>query len=386
MSEIKKLKIFISQKNFFNKKKLTIKRILIDGANFSMQQSDFKFYNQIVNSKFPKKTIDIRESNLFFKDNNNETIFIIKLPKLNLHYDNKKLLNLLDAKAAVFNMPFNLYLSNPTSKEKNNKIIINSKKLKLEFINNMYEETNKTFTGLNTFAMLNSKFVTKYKYKNSLIEFNSIDSKLNNTKINYKGKLLLKPFDFDLKADLERVKLSNLINQNSIFFEFFKNRLLFSENISSKVYLDTPIDGNGIFNHAKINFQINNEKINFNQTKLLNKKIGLINIDNSDLYFKNDDLMFSSDLNIKIKNLDNFFSFFQTSKKIRKTIKNININFDYNFFKDQVNLNSFKIDNVDNNLELQNIIDDFNKTKNDSLKNMIKSKAFMNKLLEAYFG
>ena len=53
ISEIKKLKIFVSQKNFFNKEKIYIKKILIDNANFLLQKTDIKFLDEISNTKFP---------------------------------------------------------------------------------------------------------------------------------------------------------------------------------------------------------------------------------------------------------------------------------------------------------------------------------------------
>ena len=43
LSEIKKLKIFIGQANFFKKEKMVIKRVLIDKANFSLIGSKILF-------------------------------------------------------------------------------------------------------------------------------------------------------------------------------------------------------------------------------------------------------------------------------------------------------------------------------------------------------
>ena len=52
LSQIKKLKIFISQKSILNQKNLKINKILIEDANFSVQFVDFKFFK----SYFEKKT------------------------------------------------------------------------------------------------------------------------------------------------------------------------------------------------------------------------------------------------------------------------------------------------------------------------------------------
>ena len=77
LAEIKKLKIFISQKNLFDKDRLKIKRVLIDKANFSIQKSDFSYFNEFNKKKFSNKKINIRNCNIFFKNDDNETISII---------------------------------------------------------------------------------------------------------------------------------------------------------------------------------------------------------------------------------------------------------------------------------------------------------------------
>ena len=53
--QIKELKIFISQKNFFKQNKLTIQNILINDANFFIKNDDFSFLNNYINKKFSKK-------------------------------------------------------------------------------------------------------------------------------------------------------------------------------------------------------------------------------------------------------------------------------------------------------------------------------------------
>ena len=53
-SQIKKLKIFINQNNFF-KMNNVIKKIEIKNANFFIENSDFNFINNFLDNGFSKK-------------------------------------------------------------------------------------------------------------------------------------------------------------------------------------------------------------------------------------------------------------------------------------------------------------------------------------------
>ena len=68
LSQIKKLKIFISQKSILNQKNLRINEILIEDANFSVQFVDFKFFKSYFEKKLSKKKVKIKNSKVFFKD------------------------------------------------------------------------------------------------------------------------------------------------------------------------------------------------------------------------------------------------------------------------------------------------------------------------------
>ena len=67
-SQIKKLRIFINQNNFF-KMNNVIKKIEIKNANFFIENSDFKFINNFLNNGFSEKTIKVLKSKIFYKSN-----------------------------------------------------------------------------------------------------------------------------------------------------------------------------------------------------------------------------------------------------------------------------------------------------------------------------
>ena len=108
VAQIKKLKIFISQKNFFNKNNIIIKKITIQETNFLVQKKDLKFIDSFLGKKFSKNPIIIKKSNFFYKDKKNNDIVFFPISKIKLIYDEKKSKNTASGKGKIFNTPFNI--------------------------------------------------------------------------------------------------------------------------------------------------------------------------------------------------------------------------------------------------------------------------------------
>jgi len=106
LAEIKTLNVLISQNNFFNKDSIRINEVFIEEANFSLLSNDLKPLYKDSENKFSKKKIKINDSNVFFKNNLNEVISIIKISNAFLFFDEKNLFNLFDLKGEIFNIPF----------------------------------------------------------------------------------------------------------------------------------------------------------------------------------------------------------------------------------------------------------------------------------------
>ena len=218
--------------------------------------------------------------------------------------------------------------------------------------------------------------------KEKLLTFASDNSKLSGLKIDYSGELSINPFDLNINIDLGNYEISELFSLNSIFKEFIKSELLFNENLSLDVSIFAKTNTLGdIFNSAEIYFNIINGKINFDNSKFVNRDIGFLKLIKSNLFLENDKLILNADLSIFIKNSDNLFSFLNTNKKSRKEIKNILINLDYDFLSGQIKFNKIKIDNNKVSDQFLNILDDFN-----SNNNLIKSRRLLNKLFDIYEG
>ena len=382
LAEIKKLNVYISQNNFFNKDSIRISEVVIEEANFSLLKYNFKTFYKDIENKFSKKKIKINNSNIFFKDNLNEVISIIKISNAFLFFDEKNLFNLFDLNGEVFNIPFELNYQNIINSQK--KIKIKAPDLKLEIINKFFKKDEDLSNGMNNISILNSSINTKYSIKDQIVIFQSDGSKVYNSKIDYNGQLAINPFDLNLKINLYNYKISNLFTPNSIINEFIKSGLLFNENISVHTSLNIKsTKRDKIFNEAKIELRVLNGKISFDKSVFINNNIGLIEVSNSDLFLENDKLILTANLSIDIKNTDRLYSFLNTNKRLRKDIKNIKLNIIYDFFNNEIAFKNIKIDGNKVSDQFYNIAEGFS---DNNSNNLTKSRRLLNELIGLYEG
>ena len=267
---------------------------------------------------------------------------------------------------------------------KKSKLALRQKKIKLNFFNESYKKADNFIKGSNTISTIGSKIYTLFEIKDNSVMFKSNNSRTRSSKLDYKCKLSTKPFDLIIDINLEEYKLSKLLNINSIIGEIIKTKLLFNENISAEISINILSNKKQeIIESSMIKLNIINGKINLNKTKLTNSKIGDLELNNSDLFFENDRLILNTDVNFTVINYKNLFSVFQTPKAIRKPIKTVLINLDYDLLDDQINVNRIMIDGDESNDEMMNLMEKLNYS-NDYHFN--KSKRIFNQMLSAYAG
>ncbi|MDA7453714.1 hypothetical protein N8863_02430 [Candidatus Pelagibacter ubique] len=382
LAEIKTLNIFISQNNFFNKDSIRINEVVIEEANFSLLSNDLKPLYKNGENKFSKKKIKINDSNIFFKNNLNEVISIIKISNAFLFFDEKNLFNLFDLKGEIFNIPFKLKYQNVLNLKK--KIEINAPDLQLKVINDFFKKDENLSSGISNISILSSSINTKFNIKDQIAIFQSDGSRIYNSKIDYNGQLAINPFDLNLKINLYDYKISNLFTPNSIINEFIKSGLLFNENISVQTLVNIKSNKKDeIFNEAKLELRILNGKISFDKSLFIHNNIGLMEISNSDLFLDNDKLFLSSNLSIDIKDIDKLYSFLNTSKNSRKNIRNIKLNIIYDFLSNQIELKNIKINDNDVSSQFNNIAEGFIDINSN---NLTKSRKLLNELINLYDG
>jgi len=378
------INIYINQNNFFNKNNLKVDEVIIHEANFYLLKGDFKELSTNTKNRFSNKKIKIKNSSIFLKNNLSEITSIIKVSNAVLLFDENKLLNLLNLKGKVFNIPFRLNYQQALNSKNKKRIEIEANNIRLKIINESFKLGKNLTTGTNSISVLNSTINTKFNALDQIITFESNNSRVRNHKIDYNGRLAVNPFDLDLKIDLENYKISNLFISNSIINEFIKSGLLFNENISIKALINiNSKTRDEIFHDANIKLNIINGKINFDNSIFISDHIGLLKISNSALFLKNNKLTLASNLSIDIKNIDKLFSFLNTGKKSRKDIKNIKLNIIYDFVSNQIEFNDIKIDDNEVSDQFQNTVEGLT---NNNFNNPNKSRRLLNELINLYEG
>ena len=111
--------------------------------------------------------------------------------------------------------------------------------------------------------------------------------------------------------------------------------------------------------------------------------MGSLKLSNSSLFLQDNKLILNATFFFDIEDSDRLFSFLNTNKRLRKTIKNVIVNIDYDFLNNEIKFNNVKIDNNKTSDQFMNIIDGF---RDNNLNNLIKSRRLLNELIEAYVG
>jgi len=391
ISQIKKLKVFISQKtlfeSLFDEKKIKINRILIENANFIINNNNLNYYNNFLDKKLSKKKIKIIKSNFFYKDDNKETISILYFSEINLQHLKGKLANNIIAHGEVYKLPFTLKLIKKFDSSKAKISSFKIKKLAFE-IDNISEVKEEKSFGDNTIYINNIKLKSKYEFDKDKISFFSKESKSKNEIHTYNGKVSLNPFSLDLNINLPKLSKKEIVNFIIFFSEILKTNLLFNPNISASIKIDTDkITSGVIFDKFKIFLNLNNGKVDIDNSLLISKKIGDLKMNYSSIDIKKNNLIFNGGFNFQVNNQSNFYKIFQISKKNRKPIKNIFFDIDMNFFSNSLIVKNIRIDEGDiiSNDAFDAFLNDMNSV-NLSNKNWIYIKRFTSKLIELYDG
>ena len=382
ISKINKLKIYVSLESLFSLKNMKINNVIIEEANFNLNKNNYSFFIKLLDNNFENIKLEILNSNIFYKNLENDVLFINHIKSAKYFYDPKELKNIFYSKNNIFNLPYSLKASNNQNKKKlNSKINIERLNLQLE---NQFSYGEELKSGLFEFKFLNSNIVGEYKVGKNNFEFKLFD-KTQKSKFSYNGKLNFRPFHSYLVGSNTEIDFSHLFSANAIIKQFLKTEILNNKNILLKLKISAnKIKNFDNFTNIFLNSKIQEGLIDIDQTKFSWKNHVNFSLTDSLIYVKNGLLVLDANSEINLINLDEIYKFLITPKYLRKKINKINVNFTYIFDQKTLNINDIKVDSISNKNLLKNLSKI--KLKNNSLQNKVYLKKFLNDAIKNYAG
>ena len=382
ISQIKELKIFITLKNLFSYKNFEVQNLIIEKSNFNLNNQTYNFFTKLLDLNLKNNKIIIKDSNIFFRNDKNEVLFINKILKMKYFYDNKSLKNMLVFKNELFNFPYSVELSKDNIKKKIfSRINIYFLKLKIDY---ELDFNNNEKKGLMNFTLNKNKFNATHNINKNNFIFNLFDS-LENSNIFYNGKINFNPFYSKVEGNLKKINILNFLDSNSIILQLLKTQILNNKNLN----LDLNIYANrsqnfGNFKKIYLNSKILEGLIDIDNTKFSWKDDVDFLLEDSLILVKDGELILDGKLNLIIKNSNEIYKFLQTPKNYRTKLKNINVNFIYNFDQKTAYLNNLIIDK-NNNKNVNEVLKNFI-FKENNLQNRVYIKNLLNRAIKSYAG
>ncbi len=382
ISKIKKLKIFISSENLFSFKNIKIKDLIFENANFNLNKKNYNFFVKLLDKNYKNGDLLIKNSNIFFRNSEEEVLFINKILKVKYYYEPKEFKNILFSTNEIFNIPFSIKSYFDKNKQKIfSSINLNLMKLKIENYLSINDEIK---IGKADLIFNKLKRTTEYQIEKNYFNFHIFDKK-DQPELEYKGNFNLKPFFANLQGDLKEINLNYLFGSNAIIAQFLKTEILNNKNIDFKLKISAAnVHDNFNFKNVKLNSKIQDGLIDVDSTKFKWKNFADFELTESLIFVKNNELILDGKLKINIVDYKEVYKFLLTPKNYRNKINQIGFNFTYNFDQNTAQLKDIKIDNKINenvNKILSNII-----LKKDDLQNKIYFKNLLNEAIKSYAG
>lgn len=382
ISKVKKLKIYVSLGNLFSLKNIKVNNVVLENANFNLTRNNYNFFIKLLDQNFKENNFIITNSNIFYRNIDNEVLFINKIINMKYYFDANNLKNISVSKNKIFNLPYSFEIyNNKNEKKLFSKLNLNFLKIQIE---NEINYSNDIIEGSSDLIYNQNQSNITYELKKNFLKFNLID-KSSSKDFSYEGNFNFKPFYSYLKGDSKKIDLSHFYNSNSIIIQLLKSEILNNKNLD----FDLSLNSNKVKNyHSFIDIflksKIQEGLIDIDNTKISWKNFANFLIKDSLIYVKNGQLILDGNLNIDIKNHKEIYKFLLTPKNQRAKIDFMKLNFIYNFDQKILNFNEIEIDGKKKpkvNSVLKNIL-----LKDDNLQNKIYLKKIINRAIKSYSG
>jgi len=373
---IEEMKLCLTFNKFLEKEKINIQDIQIKNSKFELYNNNLKNLKNFFKEEINDKPLYIRNSNIFFKNSDDEVYLILNIEKSKSFFDKDNLNNVININGDVFNNPISLNFDNdPKNKELNFTLNIGAIGKKIKTKLNYF---NDTIIGDFDFLSGSSNYLTKLEFDKEMIYLYS-EKKINESHL-YLADIKLNPFFADLEINLNSLDFYDLIKNDGLFLKIITSNLINNKNLNYQIKLNsTGLDNHRLLKDLALNLNFIESKLNFDNSKITFDENVNISLNNTEFVSNIDNSFFAGELKFKIKNSNNLYKFFQTNKKYRKEIKEIKVSFKINLFDNSYLIEKISIDNMSND-QIQNITKYYNKNNFNILKR-IEIKNLFNEVI-----
>jgi len=344
----KYLKINVFSKNLHKKEKIELKNIYLNKIDLDLQFIDVKnFYNHLKDNI--SKPIYIKNSNFFFRNNEEEIISISKIKKFEYFFDfqnKEKKLNILgNLFGSNFKFNWEKNFSNPYVTISNFRF----KKPKVS-ISNKFNIENENFTiAESKIQFFRNKLNLNYKFNKDGIELIDDRNKIiNHSKLI--GNISLNPFFFDLNLILSGVRIQTVLNQ--IFLNLYNTNKIVDLNFNGNLIINLNEINNRLFENLVININFLDEKISLSKSSLNLKKIGKINFSDPLIYEKNQKIIINSKIKFDVVDQQELYRKFLIPRQNRIDLNKVYFEVEYNIDDENYFLSSINFNETENNQKI----------------------------------
>ncbi len=324
--DIEKLKVFLNSNSLYPKSKVNFEKLEIHNSNFLLKKKEYKLLRNYLHTS-ESKPIHIFKSKIFVLDEQDETIIISPVEKINFITSKKDNIKKLNIKGNIFDIDFKLLWKKDFNSKMNSELEMNLRNPNLLIKNKLNFNNSKNLDGSTFLNFLNKNIEINYKLEDDLINIKSPD---NNNDIKINAKIELQPFYFNSNLILNKQNLNIFVDELLINLLNLKPDLL--GNLNGYLKLSLNKIQHELISSGEIKFFISQQNINLTEVLFNLEEIGII--ESKIKYDKqNGDIIFKSSNLLLIKDKKKFAKKFQV--KLDK-VKNLN----KIFFKIEKNINT----------------------------------------------
>ena len=362
--DTKNLKIFLLSNSLYPKSKINFEKFEIQNTNFLLRLKEYNILrNYFHNSK--SKPFYIKKSKVFIIDDNDETLIISPIEKINFTTSKQDDFKKLNIKGNLFDLNFKSLWKKKYNSQTNSQIEIDFNEPNILIKNQLNYSNNSNFNGLTSINFLNQKIEIDYNVKNNQITLKSD----NNNNIQIDTKIELSPFNLNSFITLNKQNLNFLVDELIFSILNLNSNLIGNLNGDIK-FLFTNIE-HELIRNGNINLNISQKTINVSEVLFNIGKIGPIK---ADIKYTEDngDIIFQSSNSLFIKDKKEFAKKFQLKLDKIKDINVLHFKIEKNISSGLISIFDIKINQTVNDIK-NNIKSRYNIKNSQELKSLVKN-------------